>query len=58
MKEFVRTIQKYPTRKDQAQQITSSYGSGQNNKASFVFTLLDGKELSNDQLIKLMHQFL
>jgi len=58
MKDFVRTIEKYSTRKEQAQQIISSYGGEKNNRASMVFTLLDGKNLSNEQLIKLMHQFL
>jgi predicted CopG family antitoxin len=55
MESFINTIKHYPTRKEQAQQIIASY-SGETNRSSMLFTLLDGKKLSNDQLIKLMHQ--
>jgi hypothetical protein len=53
---FIDTIKHYSTRKEQAQQIISSYGGGQNNRESMLFNLLDGKDLSKDQLMKLMHQ--
>jgi hypothetical protein len=53
---FVDIIKHYPTRKEQAQQIMSSYGENQSNKTGMIFNLLDGKSLTNEQLIKLMHQ--
>jgi hypothetical protein len=56
MKNFVDTIKHYSTRKEQAQQIISSYGGGQNNRSAMLFNLLDGKNLTKEQLIKLMHQ--
>ena len=56
MDNFIHTIKGYETRKEQAQQIMASYGGEKNNRSSMLFTLLDGKKLSNDQLIKLMHQ--
>ena len=43
-------------RKDKALKIISSYG--QTNRASFVFKLLDGKSLSDDDLKKLLYQVL
>jgi len=43
-----------PGRKVQAQQILAAYGN--TNRAAFVFTLLDGKSLSKDQLKKLLYQ--
>ena len=43
-----------PGRKVQAQQILEAYGN--TNRAAFVFTLLDGKSLSKDQLKKLLYQ--
>jgi hypothetical protein len=58
MKEFIRVIQGYDTRKEQAQTIMSSYGGGENSRASMLFTLLDGKELSKAQYTKLLHQCL
>lgn len=45
-----------PTRKEQAQLIISSYG--QTNRASFVFKLLDGKELTPTDRKKLLYQVL
>jgi hypothetical protein len=45
-----------PTRRDQANLTLSSYG--QTNRASFVFKLLDGKSLSDDDLKKLLYQVL
>ncbi len=54
MKSFVATIQKYETRKEQANTILENYQS--TDRTGMVFNLLDGKELTNDQLIKLMHQ--
>ena len=56
MDRFIDTIKHYPTRKKQAQQIMSSYGSNQNNTSGMLFNLLDGKNLTKEQLIKLMHQ--
>lgn len=56
MLRFVDTIKGLPTRKEQAQLILSSYG--QTNRASMVFALLDGKNLSNEQLTKLLYQVL
>jgi len=56
MKEFVKELQHLSTRKEQALLIVSAYG--QTNRASFVFSLLDGKELTDDQKTKLMHQVL
>jgi hypothetical protein len=56
MKKFVSSLKYFETRKHQAEHILESYGN--TNRASFVFTLLDGKELSKEQLIKLMHQSL
>lgn len=57
MKDFVEVMKKYPTRKEQAEQIVSAYG-GSINRSGMVFNLLDGKDLTNEQLIKLMHQSL
>lgn len=56
MKDFVATIKGYSTRKEQARAIISSYGGPNNNRASMLFTLLDGKELSKEQLTKLIYQ--
>jgi T4 RnlA family RNA ligase len=56
MKKFVSSLKFFETRKQQAEHTLDSYGN--TNRASFVFTLLDGKELSKDQLVKLMHQSL
>lgn len=56
MESFIDTIKHYPTRKEQAQQIISSYGTEKNSRSSMLFTLLDGKKLSKEQLVKLMHQ--
>lgn len=55
MREFVEPLKKMP-RKDAALKITSSYGN--TNRASFAFTLLDGKELTKDQEKKLIWQCL
>lgn len=52
MREFVLSIRNFETRKQQAEHVITSYG--KQNRASFVFSLLDGKELSREQLIKLM----
>jgi hypothetical protein len=56
MKQFVEKISVLPTRKDQALQITSSYG--KTNRAAFVFTLLDKKQLNTEQYKKLLYQVL
>lgn len=53
MKKFIEPL-KFVTRKEAAEKILSSYGN--TNRASFCFTLLDGKELSNEQIKKLIYQ--
>jgi hypothetical protein len=58
MKRFVDVeLSKYPTRKLQAVTTFQSYGKN-TNRAGFVFTLLDGKELSNEDYKKLLFQCL
>ncbi len=54
MKDFVSSIRGFENRKQQAQHILATYKIC--NRSSFVFNLLDGKELDNNQLIKLMEQ--
>jgi T4 RnlA family RNA ligase len=54
MNEFVLSIRNFENRKDQAQHIISTYGKLE--RSSFVFSILDGKQLSKNQLIKLIHQ--
>lgn len=54
MKDFVSSIRGFKNRKEQAQHILTTYK--KYNRSSFVFNLLDGKELDNNQLIKLMEQ--
>ena len=56
MKQFVSSIRKFDTRKQQAEYINLTYG--KMNRSWFVFNLLDGKELSKLQLIKLVSQCL
>lgn len=56
MKEFVSSIRNIPTRKEQAAIIMNSFGGVGNNRAGMVFTLLDGKELNEQQITKLIHQ--
>jgi hypothetical protein len=53
---FIETIKNCSTRKEQAQHIMFSYGNEKINISSILFNLLDGKKLTKDQLIKLMHQ--
>lgn len=54
---FIEThLKSLPSRKDQAQKVLADFG--QNNRASFVFTLLDGRSLSDEQLKKLFWQVL
>lgn len=55
MRNFVNNIQNM-TRKEQALKITSAYG--KTNRASFVFSILDGKELDNKAKKKLFFQVL
>lgn len=55
MKNFVNNIQNM-TRKEQALKITSAYG--KTNRASFVFNILDGKELDTKAKKKLFFQVL
>lgn len=57
MKRFVGKIKGFhATRKEQAEVILNSYG--KTNRASFVFMLLDGKELDNNAIKKLLYQVL
>jgi T4 RnlA family RNA ligase len=56
MQKFLNTIKNYETRKEKANAIINAYDG--ENLTSFVFTLLDDKDWSSDQLIKLMHKFL
>ena len=51
MNGFINDIRNIETRKEKAECIQRSF----NNRSSFVFSLLDGKELTSTQLIKLMH---
>lgn len=53
MEEFVEGL-KDKTRKEAALKIIESYG--QTNRSSFVFSLLDGKKLKDEQLKKLIFQ--
>jgi hypothetical protein len=57
MKEFVEnTLQPLPTRRDQAVAVFSSYG--KTERTNCLFTLLDGKELSDNQYKHLLYQCL
>jgi hypothetical protein len=56
MVDFVASIRSFNSRKDQARHIISSYG--KYGRAPFVFSILDGKQLEKNQLIKLINQFL
>jgi len=58
MENFVNDIRNFTTRKEQALAITNSYGGENNNRASFCFCILDGKSLSNDQIVKLFWQIM
>ena len=52
MKYFVKTIKRFESRKRQARYILDEYKASK--RAPFVFDILDGKEMSDSQLIKLM----
>jgi hypothetical protein len=54
IKKFLKSIKYCKTRKEKANEIINTYE--RKKLTSFVFTILDGKELSNDQLIKLMQK--
>jgi hypothetical protein len=56
MAEFVERVKQLPSRKEQAQQITDSYGS--TNRAGMLFTLLDGRELELKDYKRLLFQVL
>ena len=56
MKKFLEKIINLPTRKEQAKIIIESYGN--TNRASFVFKLLDKKNLDKDDIKKLLFQVL
>lgn len=50
------TLKALPTRKDQAQKTIASYAV--TNRSQMIFSLLDGKELTNEQMTKLFWQVL
>lgn len=52
----VETLSKLPTRKDQALKIMASYGDS--SRSGFVFTRLDNKPLTDDQIKKIFWQAL
>ena len=52
MKDFVQSIRGFETRKKQAEHINMTYS--KSNKSSYVFSILDGKELTDLQLTKLV----
>jgi len=56
MQEFIRGMSKFESRKEQALAIIQSYGGEKNNKSGMCFKILDGKELSKEDYIKLMWQ--
>jgi hypothetical protein len=62
MQEFADSLRGMKTRKDQALAILASYGGKSEdncvNRASYVFSLLDGKEITKDQIVKLFWQTL
>lgn len=53
---FLLKISDLPTRKDKAQAILQAYGT--TNRSGMVFSLLDDKPLSKDELKKLLYQVL
>lgn len=55
MQEFVKDFRNLP-RKDAALAIMGSYGGDKNNRSGMCFSMLDGKELTKDQIIKLFWQ--
>lgn len=60
MEKFIENIKnspgKYPKRKDQAEHILSAYGNTQ--RSGMLFALLDGKDLSDEMIKKLLFQCL
>jgi len=58
MEKFLKKIKNLPSRKDQAKEIINSYGGEKNNRAQFLFCLLDEKEITIDQRKKLYFQVL
>lgn len=56
MVDFAESIRNFDSRKEQAEHIINSYG--KHGRAPFVFSILDGKKLEKNQLIKLINQFL
>ena len=57
MNDFVNNrLKTLPTRKLQAEQVISAYGN--TNRAAFLFKLLDGKSLGNEEYKKLLFQVL
>ncbi len=56
MKDFVKSIRNFETRKQQAEFIIATYTN--TNRTSYIFHMLNNKELTNEHKIKLMHQCL
>jgi hypothetical protein len=56
MKDFTISIRGFETRKQQADHINTTYS--KSNRSSYVFCLLDDKELSNIQIKNLILQLL
>lgn len=56
MYEFVEDLKRLPNRKEQAMKTIQSYGN--TNRASFIFKILDGKNLGTDDVKKLLYQVL
>lgn len=54
LEDFVHGLESCPTRKEQARYIIETHG--ENNRSSFCFTLLDGKGLSEEMIIKIFDQ--
>jgi hypothetical protein len=55
MTKFADSLKSLPNRKEQALVVFSSYGK-ESNRSSFIFSILDGKPLSKEQLKKLIYQ--
>jgi hypothetical protein len=55
MNRFTNKIRSLSTRKEQAIAVFTSYGK-ESNRSSYIFTILDGKQLSKEQLKKLLYQ--
>jgi len=58
MEQFIRELQHCKTRKEQAQLISQSYGGEKNSRTGMAFKLLDNKEISTNDYLKLLSQVL